>query len=58
MLNALQAENPHVEFDGEKHINDEDIEIIADTDIIETEMTKEEIEANLKANEETKHKIS
>ncbi len=58
MLNALQVENPHVEFDGEKHINDEDIEIIADTDIIETEMTEEEIEANLKAKEDTKRKPS
>lgn len=43
VLNALQVENPHVEFRGEEHFNDEDIEIIADTDIIETELTEEEI---------------
>ena len=58
VLGALQTENPYVEFKGEQHVNDEDIEIIADTDIIETEMTEEEIEAanNVRAKEEMKRK--
>jgi F0F1-type ATP synthase epsilon subunit len=43
---------------GEEHVADEDIEIIADTDIIETELTPEEIEANNKANEDKSRKMS
>lgn len=59
VLNALQGENPSVEFRGEEHFNEEDIEIIADTDIIETELTEEEIEANsVKNNEENRRKVS
>jgi hypothetical protein len=58
VLNALQSENQHVEFHGEEHVADQDIEIIADTDIIETELTPEEIEANNKANEEKSRKMS
>ena len=59
VLNALQSENPSVQFRGEEHYNEEDIEIIADTDIIETELTEEEIEANTKKNkEENRRKVS
>lgn len=58
-MHALQIENSSVEFRGEEHFNEEDIEIITDNDIIETELTEEEIEANIsKKREESQRKIS